>query len=487
MWVTIGSGEAKGVSVHVEGERFLVGTGDECQLMLGDPKVAPLHAYFEVRADGSVRLHDLGSDAGTLLNGRRIDAPAVIEGGEEIRVGDTVLSPTVKDPEEEARERAAAVLNERSREAPVRVKTDEGDVIEVVPEHGEGEEGPHLRVKSEDQVVEVVPVGEHRRLRERIGIATGLAGLAVLAAVGALIVFLSSRDDTPTTAEIVNDARARTVLIDAKSPECESRGSGFVLGAASGLIVTNFHVVNGGHNILVGLDGDIREAQLYSAAPCDDLAVVKVGDSSVMKSLPLASQGDIKEGDRTVAVGYPANAALSASLTSTEGVVSVARTSFDVPSPDGPNYSNVVQTDAAINPGNSGGPLLGDDKRLIGVNAAVLESRGGVPIQGQGYAIGVDRVKEVMATLRTGHSQGFAGFGILFPPSKRLGGAALAVPMKDSATHAFLLQGVNGTRLHGSFASYCDAVRSVDSGQTAVLAVVAKPGGIPKQVRVKFQ
>src|SRR3954470_6681515 len=191
MWVTIGSGEAKGVSVHVEGERFLVGTGDECQLMLGDPKVAPLHAYFEVRPDGAVRLHDLGSDEGTLLNGRKVDAPAVIGGGEEIRVGDTVLSPTVKDPEEEARERAAALLDERSREAPVRVRTDEGDVIEVVPEHGEGEEGPHLRVKSEDQVVEVVPVGEHRRLRERIGAATALAALAGLVALGALIAFLA--------------------------------------------------------------------------------------------------------------------------------------------------------------------------------------------------------------------------------------------------------------------------------------------------------
>src|SRR3954467_14945523 len=160
--------------------------------MLGDAKVSPLHAYFEVLPDGRVRLHDLGSDAGTLLNGRKIDAPAVIEGGEEVQVGDTVLSATVKDPEEEARERAAALLHEESREAPVRVKTDEGDLIEVVPEHGDGGEGPHLRVKSEDQVVEVVPVGEHRRLRERIGVATALAGLAGLVALGALIAFLAT-------------------------------------------------------------------------------------------------------------------------------------------------------------------------------------------------------------------------------------------------------------------------------------------------------
>jgi S1-C subfamily serine protease len=490
VWVTIGSGEGKGVSVHVEGERFLVGTGDECQLKLADPSVATLHAYFEVEPEGRVLLHDLGSDQGTLLNGRKIDAPAVIEGGEEIRVGDTVLSPTVEDPEVEARQRAAALLGERSREAPVSVKTDEGDVIEVVPEHGDGDEGPHLRVKSEDQVVEVVPVGEHRRLRERIGLATGLAALAGVIAVAALVVFLATRGGgTATTADIVKDARSRTVLIDAKAPEGESRGSGFVFDAKRGLVVTNFHVVNGGQNLLVGVNGDIRDASLFSAAPCDDLAVLKVDDASGMQDFPLASQGDIKEGDRTVAVGYPANAALDTPLTSTEGVVSVARTSFNAPTADGPSYGNVVQTDAAINPGNSGGPLINDDKKLIGVNAAVLESQGGVPIQGQGYAIGVDRVKEVLQTLGTGKSQGFAGFGILFPPNRPKGArnAALAVPMRSGAKGAFLLEQVNGTPIRGNFAGYCDAVRSVDSGQTAVLTVVTKPGAAPKRVSVKFQ
>src|SRR4051794_39971419 len=133
MWVTIGSGEATGVSVHVEGERFLVGSGEECQLRLNnDPQVATLHAYFEVEPDGRVLLNDLGSDIGTLVNGHKIDAPAVIAGGEHIRIGDTDLVPMVEEPEEEARERAAALHHEHD-DAPVRVKTDEGDVIEVVP------------------------------------------------------------------------------------------------------------------------------------------------------------------------------------------------------------------------------------------------------------------------------------------------------------------------------------------------------------------
>jgi S1-C subfamily serine protease len=488
MWVTIGSGDASGVSFHVQGERFLVGSGDECQLRLnGDPQVATLHAYFEVEPDGRVLLHDLGSDIGTLVNGHRIDAPAVIEGGEDIRIGHTDLVPTVEDPDEEARERATALLHE-STGAPVRLKTEDGDVIEVVPEH-DGEEQPHLRVRTEDEVVEVVPVGEHRRLRERITLAIALAGVAGLVAVAA-IVFLIARGGKPSTSEIVSDARDRTVLVDAKVPGGEATGSGFVLDAGRGLIVTNFHVVNGGRNIIVGLKGDQRDATLYSAAPCEDLAVLKVSDTHGMKTFPLAGQSDVKEGDRVVAVGYPANAALDSTLTSTEGVVSVARSSFRAPAPDAPSYSNVIQTDAALNPGNSGGPLIDDDEKLVGVNAATLLRAGGTPIQGQGYAIGVDEVKHVLTTLRTGRSTGFGGFGLEFRGKGQLGGGALAVPMGGSGltgNSVFLLREVNGAPLTGTFSSYCDAVSSIKSGQTAVLTVQAKPGAKPKQVPVKFQ
>jgi S1-C subfamily serine protease len=488
MWVTIGSGEGRGVSVRVEGERFLVGSGDECQLMVGDPKVAPLHAYFEVTEDGRVLLHDLGSDEGTYVNGRKIDAPAHIEGGEAIRVGDTELVPAVRSPEEEAAERAASGADGESDDAPVRVRTDDGDLIEVVPEH-DGDEGPHVRVRSEGEAVEIVPVGEHRRLRERITLATGLAAAAGLAAIAAVVVFLATRgEEPPSTSEIVADARARTVLIDARTADGQSGGSGFVLDADEGLVVTNFHVVNAAEELSVGLDGDVRDATLYSAAPCEDLALLKVEDTSGMKSFPLASQSDIAEGDRVVAVGYPANASLDTTLTTTEGVVSVAENSIRIKMPDMPTYSNVVQTDAAINPGNSGGPLINTKKRVIGVNTATLSKAGGAPIQGQGYAIGVDRLKEVLETLETGKSAGFAGFGVVFPgKASPTRGAAVAVPMEGLDGRPFLLSAVNGTPVNGTYTGYCDAVRSVESGQTAVLTVAPRPGAAERRLKMKFR
>src|SRR4051812_34859147 len=100
MWVTIASGEGKGLSVHVEGERFVIGSGEECQLMVGDPKVDPLHAYFQVHDDGRIELHDLGSESGTFVDGERIDGSHWIEGGEKVRLGDTELLPSHERPEE---------------------------------------------------------------------------------------------------------------------------------------------------------------------------------------------------------------------------------------------------------------------------------------------------------------------------------------------------------------------------------------------------
>ena len=440
MWVTIGSGDGQGLSVKVEGERFLIGTGTECQLMVGDPKAAPLHAYFEVGEGGRVALHDLGSETGTYVNGERVDGSRVIEGGEEIRVVDTFLVPSFADPAQEAQVVAAAAA----------------EPVEVVR--------------------------EHRQLRERVRRATALAVGAGLLALAGIVVFLATRGGgTPSPEKIVADAKKRTVLVTARIPGGTSGGTGFVLDAGRGLVVTNFHVVNGGLSFTVGVDGNLRRATIAGAAPCDDLAVLRVADHSGMESFPLGSQKDLKQGEQVVAVGYPASASPADDLTSTAGVVSRVQSSFQAPAPDAPSYPNVVQTDAALNPGNSGGPLIDEREKLVGVNTATLTSIAGAPIQGQGYAIGVDRVKQVVATLRGGHSQGWAGFGLAFR-----GGGVVAVPMGEGAPVSGVVSQINGARIGGTFAGYCDAVRSITSGQTAVLTVQTRPGAAPRQLSVRF-
>src|SRR3954468_13072384 len=479
MWVTIGSGEGKGLSIRVEGERFLLGTGEECQLRIADGSVSPLHAYFEVEESGRVMLHDLGSESGTFVNGERIDGAHAIEGGEEIRIGETLLTPTVADPAEEA---ASVPHEDPENAAAVRVRTEDGQTVEVLAGDGDEEHHPAVRVATEGEAVEVVPAGEHRRLRDRVRLATGLAAGAALLALAGLIVFLATRGDSkPSPADITTDAKKRTVLTKARIPGGTSTGTGFVLDADRGLVVTNFHVVNGGSKFSVGVDGNLRTAAIAGAAPCDDLAVLRVADRSGMETFPLGSQRDLKQGEQVVAVGYPASASLDDNLSSTAGVVSRVQSSFLAPAPDAPSYPNVVQTDAALNPGNSGGPLIDERKELVGVNTATLTSIGKAPIQGQGYAIGVDRVKQVVATLGAGHSQGWAGFGLAFRP-----GGVLAVPMGEGAPVSGLVSAINGAKLGGTFAGYCDAVRSISSGQTAVLTIQTKPGASPRQLSVRF-
>ncbi|HKP89463.1 MAG TPA: trypsin-like peptidase domain-containing protein [Thermoleophilaceae bacterium] len=504
MWVTIGSGEGSGLSVRVEGERFLIGSGEECQLMVRGERIEPLHAYFEVHDDGSVSLHDLGSEAGTYLDGRRVDHVAPIHGGEEIVIGETVLTPTVEDPDEEARH-----LHEHEHEgepeepAPaVRVHT-EGQTVEVVPapdDDGDGEpdDPATVRVVTEGEAVEVVPVGAHRRLARmsRRALLAALAAAAV--AAGVLVLVLTRGDDREDVPTLVRRATPQTVFIKAAARDRAEGGSGWVLDHKRGLVVTNFHVVNGAERFQVGVADSPRTARLVAAAPCDDLAMLQVGDETGMRDFPLGSQDDVEQGDPVVALGYPANASLEDKLTSTTGSVSVTHTSVRVPSPDAAPLENVIQTDAALSPGNSGGPLIDRQGHLIGVNTAILTSLGSSPVNGQGYAIGVDRVKEVAEALRDGRSRGWGGFGLAFPSAHDLAAkgappgvvATTPVPGTEAARTGFggvLITKINGAPLEPTMASYCAAVNTVRSGDNAVLSVVERPGAAARLVTVKFQ
>src|SRR4051794_2400801 len=502
MWVTIGSGEGSGLSVRVEGERFLIGSGEECQLMVRGDGIDPLHAYFEVHDDGSVWLHDLGSESGTWVDGQRVDRVAAIHGGEEIRIGDTLLSPTVEDPDEEARHLHELEGHHEEPAPAVRVHT-EGQTVEVVPaadEDGDGEpdDPATVRVVTEGEAVEVVPVAAHRRLaRMSRGALLAALGAGVVAA-GVLVVVLTRGGDQEDVAALVRRATPQTVNIKAASRTAAEGGSGWVLDAGRGLVVTNFHVVNGGERFEVGVNDSPRTARLVAAAPCDDLAMLRVDDPSGLRDFPLGSQSEVEQGDSVVALGFPANASLEDKLTSTTGSVSVTHTSVRVPSADAAPLENVMQTDAALSPGNSGGPLIDRQGRLIGVNTAILTRLGSSPVNGQGYAIGVDRVKEVTGALRGGHSQGWAGFGLKFPTRKEFAAehvppgvlATTPVPGTAAAREGFggvVITKINGASLEPTMNSYCDAVHTVASGDAAVLSVVVKPGAAPRLVRVKFQ
>jgi S1-C subfamily serine protease len=501
MWVTIGSGEGEGLSVRVEGERFLLGSGEECQLMVRGGDVRPLHAYFQVREDGIVELHALEGD--TFVDGHRLEGPAHIRGGEEIRIGDTILKPTVEDPAEEARALAEAESDQPAEPAPVvRVET-EGKTVEVVPAGEDGDPGDPttVRVRTEGEAVEVIPARERRRILNMTRRATLLAGGALALGLIALVaVLVVGGDDEKSVAEIVEDATPRTALIRAEAEQGGSGGSGVVLDGEEGLVLTNFHVVNLATNIEVGIDEDSRSAELVAAAPCEDMALLKVDDTDGMDSMELGSQDDVKQGDEVVALGYPANASLQDELASTSGTVSVVKSSFNVPDPRGPSLGNVMQIDVSLGPGNSGGPLVDREGKLVGLNTAIFSQVEGA--RAQGYAIGVDRVKEVTEDLREEHSQGWPGMWLVVPKESELEKANLpegivaGAPQPGSDAEAkrlaeVLITEIDGNPVSPDMASYCRAVDDVESGETVPVTVIEAPSTTKRarerRIRLKFE
>jgi S1-C subfamily serine protease len=357
-------------------------------------------------------------------------------------------------------------------------------------------------------VVERIRLRRTTRWSVIVGAAAVIAAavVVVLAVTGAL-----GGDDDPPAAEgipeIVDRVRPSTVVVTTLAGgEPAGSGTGWVLDAEEGLIVTNNHVTNGGTAWSVGVDDDQRDARLVAAAPCEDLALLQVEDTSDLVTLPLGSQSELRQGQTVVAVGFPGTASSRANLTTTTGVVSVVSTRFDLAGVDVPRYPNVIQTDAVINPGNSGGPLVNTSSELVGVNSAGITLLGGRAIQGQGYAIGVDRVKEIVPQLRDGRSIGFTGIGVahITDPSEFAaelsaaglpltpGLAVVSVVPGSPADEAGLgdrpvvITAVNGTPMDGSLPAYCAAIGGGESGSEAVFTIAEPDQPLEREVTVRF-
>jgi len=448
MWLRIQNGHERGKSIRVEGKLFVVGRDDESDLTLADSKVSRRHVALEERPDGGWSLRDLGSSNGTYVNGTRVES-ATLRGSEQIQLGDTVL---VSFSEEPGKQR-------------------NGTVIGSLAGLAGGER----------------PSAVYRMLmrRSRRATALGIAALALaVVAVALLAGILLSTSDSSAVEQVIKDATPSTVLVETLDggTRVES-GSGWVLDAGEGLIVTNAHVIGGGTEFRVGA----QPATVVGAAPCEDLAVLKVSDTSGLRALPLGDQSSLELGETVVAVGYPENASQEASLTSTTGVVSVIRSAYRDPAADVPRYPNVVQTDAVINPGNSGGPLLDLDGRLVGVTSARrTASADGRSIEGQNYAIGIDRVKTIVAVLRRGRSLGWSGASFEYTARGLVAGPAVPGTGADRAglMRGSIILAVNGVPVSGSLPSYCDAAAGLQTGGRIALSVLEPGSRAAKTLKV---
>jgi Do/DeqQ family serine protease len=171
-------------------------------------------------------------------------------------------------------------------------------------------------------------------------------------------------------------------------------GSGVILDSA-GLIVTNYHVIEGASQVKVALaDKREFEADIVLKDQRSDLAVLRLkGAKEHFPTLEFADSDEIAVGDLVLAIGDP----FGVGQTVTHGIVSaVARTQVGIS-----DYQFFIQTDAAINPGNSGGALVDMAGRLVGINSAIYSRSGGS--QGIGFAVPSNMVRFVVASAEGGN------------------------------------------------------------------------------------
>ena len=175
-------------------------------------------------------------------------------------------------------------------------------------------------------------------------------------------------------------------------PTAQSLGSG-VLVDPSGLVVTNYHVIEGMTDVKIALsDKREFEATIVLRDQRTDLAVLKLKGGASFPVMELGDSDAIEVGDMVLAMGNP----FGVGQTVTQGIISaVARTQIGVS-----DYGFFIQTDAAINPGNSGGPLVDMNARMVGINSAIYSKSGGSV--GIGFAIPVNTVKTVVAAAKSG-------------------------------------------------------------------------------------
>lgn len=479
MWLTIRTGPDAGRRIRLE-SRLTIGRDRTAGLLLADPRVSRLHAVIDRLPDGRVVLTDAGSTNGSFVNGAAVRGPIVLAGGDVVRFGAVEIQVTSEASDPAPVERPPQIAA-RPDQLTARVDAPLGRVgAPPAPQPAMPSAVPGVPVAPAESARPASAAGlgttERRVLRRSVRRATILASAAGVAAIVlAVVVILFLTGVLPpggpmSVSEVVDQVRPSTVLvISNQEGQPFAEGTGWVLDANEGLIVTAAHVVNEGTDFAVGVDGEQRPAELVAVAPCEDLAVLRVNDTSGMVTLPMGSQSDVQQGDEVVALGYPVSASLEDTLAATTGNVSVVREVFRLPALDVPRYPNVVQTDAAINPGNSGGPLVDLDGRLVGVNVAVNRGDGGAIIEGQGYAVGVDRVREVLPDLRAGRSPGWMGFGLTYPSDVAALEVDTVVPGSPADEAGFgrdprFLVAIDGKPLDNTLRSYCEAVKGTGPG-----------------------
>jgi len=178
-------------------------------------------------------------------------------------------------------------------------------------------------------------------------------------------------------------------------------GSGIIVDASKGYIVTNNHVIDGASKIVVSFaDGRTVDGKLVGTDTRTDLAVVQIADPKDLVAASIGDSNSLQVGEPVMAIGNPGGQQFARSVT--VGVVSALNRVLQL---TGESSFNLIQTDAAINPGNSGGALLNWQGKVVGINSA---KNGQTGFEGMGFAIPISDawpiISQLMQTGRASHA-----------------------------------------------------------------------------------
>jgi S1-C subfamily serine protease len=204
------------------------------------------------------------------------------------------------------------------------------------------------------------------------------------------------------------------VTIDSVSSTGEAVGTGIII-TSDGEILTNNHVVEGSDTARVRLYGSTSPiiADVLATDPSNDMALIKLRDTTGLVAATFADPDSIAVGDPVVAVGYAL--ALDGGPSVTSGIISALNRTLQL---DGDTFLNaLIQTDAAISSGNSGGPLINMNGQVVGINTAVATGGMSSSANNIGFAISVaevQRVNRILHEIADGGSrrQGFLGISL---------------------------------------------------------------------------
>ncbi len=209
--------------------------------------------------------------------------------------------------------------------------------------------------------------------------------------VSPAVVSIATRGTVQTPNPLMEDPFFRRFFgVPPQPREVRSAGSGVIVDAKNGYILTNHHVIENASEIEVALlDNRNVKATVVGSDEGTDIAVLKLSEPGQLTQIALGNSDQVQVGDFVVAIGNP----FGLQHTVTSGIVSALGRSGI--SPDG--YEDFIQTDASINPGNSGGALINLKGELIGINSAIFSNSGGNI--GIGFAIPVNIAKSIMSQI----------------------------------------------------------------------------------------